>query len=197
RRFSRTDPLASTPAFAMSYHTPPSDTPEYYAMGLLDQVLLQGDDALLKQELVNRRGYTGDVDGGINFLGHMLNAQTPLLWTAALFHDSEVSPDAIVEASDAVIEPVRETPLDAATFERALVKTRSGVYRTLNMSGYPHVGRVDLLCCFELFEGDAGLINDIDRRFRELTPELVRDTAHEYLRPTNRNVLALEPGAAS
>ncbi len=197
RRFSRTDPLASRPAFAMSYHTPQSDTAEYYAMGLLDQALLQGDDALLHQELVTRRGYTGEVDGGINFLGHMLNAQSPLLWTAALFHDSDVTPDAILEAVDAVIEPVMEQPLDAATFERALVKTRSGLYRTLNMSGYPHVGRVDLLCCFELFEGDASLINDIDRRFHEVTPELVRDTARDYLRPTNRNVLALEPGATS
>jgi zinc protease len=193
RRFSRTDPLASRPALAVSYHTPPSGTPEYYALGLLDQVLLQGDDALLHQELVTQRGYTGEVEGGINFLGSMHNAQAPLLWTAAMFHDSDVSVDAILEAIDGVVEPVRERPLDAALFDRALVKTRSSLYRTLNMSGYPHVGRVDLLASFELFEGNAEHVNDIERRFAELTPDQVQATAREYLRPTNRNVLSVEP----
>ena len=43
-----------------AYHIRTRNTPEYYAMGLLDQMLVQGDDSLLYQELVKKRGYTGE-----------------------------------------------------------------------------------------------------------------------------------------
>ena len=42
KRASKPDPLARRPALAFSYHMPPRGTPEYYAMGLLDQLLVQG-----------------------------------------------------------------------------------------------------------------------------------------------------------
>ena len=39
-------------------------------------------------------------------------------------------------------------------------------------------------------------INQILDRMSEVTPELVRSVAQEYLRPSNRTVVFLEPGAA-
>ena len=61
------DPLANRPALAFAYHMPARNTPEYYAMGLLDQMLVQGDDSLLYQELVKKRGLTANVNpAGIN-----------------------------------------------------------------------------------------------------------------------------------
>ena len=50
---------------ALGYHAPPRDTPEYYAMGLIDQLLVQGPDSRLYQSLVQKRGLTGSVSGGI------------------------------------------------------------------------------------------------------------------------------------
>ena len=59
------------------------NTPEYYAMGLIDQILAQGNDSLY-QELVQKRGLTGGVDGGINSgLGNMFNYNGPMLWIAS------------------------------------------------------------------------------------------------------------------
>src|SRR3954454_19486595 len=58
KRTSKPDALAQKPALAFAYHVPEKNTPEYYAMGLIDQILLQGDDSLLKEELVKKRGYT-------------------------------------------------------------------------------------------------------------------------------------------
>ena len=49
---SHSDPLATRPGFAFAYHVPERLTPEWYAMGLIDQILLQGDDSLLHQALV-------------------------------------------------------------------------------------------------------------------------------------------------
>ena len=197
RRTSRVDPLANLPALAVSYHTPPNGTPEYYAMGLIDQLLLQGEDSLLYQEIVARRGYAGELDGGMNFLGHMHNAHTPLLWSVDLIHNADVTPDAIIEAIDAVIEPLRTTPLPQASLDRALVKARAALYGHMTEVAYPGGGLVDLLACFELFEGDASHVNDLEARFAGVTPDLILATAREYLRTTNRTVLAVEPGAAA
>ena len=197
QRSSYTDALATQPALAVSYHVPPRGTPEYYAMGLLNHLLAQGEDSLLHTELVLKHGYTGDVDGGINFLGNMHNAQTPLLWTVSLIHDNQISTDTILGAFDSVIERVRETPVTSEMLTRLLSKERSRRLRTLAEGTYPRFGIADLLASFELIDGDAAAINNLDERFRAVTPDVMLATAQEYLRATNRTILALEPGAAS
>ena len=197
QRFTKGDPLATRPALAFAYHTPDRGTPHYLAMGVLHQLLGQGDDSLLHRELVSRRGFTGGVDTGINFLGNMHNARTPLLWTCSLIHDADVAPETIVEAADEVIAPLLEDPPADEAFELALVKLRSSLYGTLSMSAYPGIGRADLLASFALFDDDPERINRLEAEGRELTPELVLETARDYLRPTNRTVLALEPGGAA
>ena len=75
KRETKVDPLTKRPALAVAYHVPERNTPEYYAMILLDQILIEGDDSLLHQELVQKRGYTGGVEGGINLLGSPYNYQ--------------------------------------------------------------------------------------------------------------------------
>jgi len=198
RRVTHRDPLATRPALAVSYHTPARGSIEYYALGLLDDVLLQGDDSLLHQAIVKGRGFASQVEGGINFLGHMHNATTPLLWTSWLVHDPGVSANEVLAALDAVIEPVRTSRLDDAAFARALVKARSGYYDTIgDYYAYPLLGRADMLASCTLFDDDPGRINRIPERFDALTPTVLLETAREYLRPENRTVIALQPGAAT
>jgi predicted Zn-dependent peptidase len=127
----------------------------------------------------------------------MFNAQTPLLWTASLIHDDTHDTDAVLAAIDAAIEPVRERALDAAQFERAMVKARSSFYDSLGGSVYPGFGRADLLASFALMDGDATRINAVDARFAEVTPALVHEVAREYLRPDRRAVLSVVPDAAA
>src|SRR5215467_2952265 len=54
KRASKEDAQAKRPALAVSYHMPERNTPEYWAMGVIDQLLLQGDDSQLYQELVKK-----------------------------------------------------------------------------------------------------------------------------------------------
>jgi predicted Zn-dependent peptidase len=198
KRATKVDSLAPRPALAIAYHMPARGTPEYYAMGLIDQILLQGKDSRLYQALVQRRGLTGDVNGGINSeLGNMYNYQGPMLWQAYLIHDKDKSSDAILAVIDSTINPLRTTLVDQATLDRALVKARSSFYDDVDeLFGF---GRADLLASFALFDSDPSKINDIDREYRKVTPDLIRKTAQEYLRPENRTILFVEPkgGAAS
>ncbi|HEX4664045.1 MAG TPA: pitrilysin family protein [Terriglobales bacterium] len=193
KKATKVDPQAKRPALAFSYHMPERNTPEYYAMGLLDQILLEGDDSLLHEELVQKRGMTGSVEGGINLLGNMYDYNGPMLWTASLFHDSTVKDEDILSAVDSVIEPLRAKPIDQKTLDRALVKLRSDFYDQVGQSN--GFGRADLLASFALFDDNPQRINSIEAQFRKITPALIQKTAQEYLRPSNRTVLVVEPGS--
>jgi len=195
KKASKEDTQAKRPAIAFAYHMPDRNTPEYFAMGLLDQILLEGHDSLLHEELVKKRGYTAEVDGGINLLGNMYDYDGPMLWIVNMFHDQNVTPDQIMQASDAVIEQVRNKPLDQATLDRALVKLRSSLYA--DMEGLFGFGRADLLASFALFDDDPARINKLEAQFKKITPEMIQKTAQEYLRPTNRTVLTVTTRPAS
>ena len=194
KRATKPDPLATRPAIAIGYHVPPRGTPEYHAMGLLDEILVQGKDSLLYQALVQKNGLTGDVQGGINSgLGDMYNINGPTLWDVSMFYDKDKTPEQILAVFDAEIEKVRTKPVDQATLDRALVKIRSDYYDKIEqLNGF---GRADLLASFALFDDDPARINQIESSFRKVTPELIQKTAQEYLRKDNRTVLIIEPKA--
>jgi len=191
---TQVDALAKRPAMAFAYHMPERNTPEYYAMGLIDQILVEGDDSLLYQELVQKRGVTAGVNGGINYLGNMFNYKGPMLWMADLRYDSSTNPDTIMQAVDGVIEPLRTKPVDKETLDRALVKLRSNLYD--NIGTFSGFGLADLLASFALFDDNPARVNTLVGQFEKVTPELIQKTAREYLRPENRTVLIREPKAA-
>jgi predicted Zn-dependent peptidase len=191
KRASKEDKLATRPALAFAYHVPPRNTPEWYAMGLLDQILGQGKDSRLYDALVTRTGLTGEIEVSINGLGNMFNIQGPTLWTVSLFHDAQHTPEEIMGVVEKEMEKARAAPPDAETMSRALVKLRSSLYDTLEeFSGF---GRADLLASYALFDDAPQKINSLEDEFRKVTPELVQKTAQEYLRPTNRTVLTVIP----
>jgi zinc protease len=193
KRVSKSDPLAPRPALAIAYHAPTRNTPEYYALGLLDQILAGGTDSRLHEALVRRTGLTGEVDSSINALGNMFDIAGPTLWTVSMFHDRDKSADAVLKAFDEEIEKIRSTPVDRATLDRALVKMRSDLYAMQEqLFGF---GRADLLASFALFDDDPERINHLEENFAKLTPELLQKTAREYLRKTNRTILTVEPKA--
>jgi predicted Zn-dependent peptidase len=189
--FSKDDPLANKPAIAISYHMPERFTSEYFAMGLLDQILLHGEDSLLYQALVKKEGLTGSIGGGINLLGNMFNYNGPMLWTAYLYYDSRTSSEKILSVVDSIMEDVRNKPIEQEILDKALVKIRSALYDM--MEGFYGFGRADLLACFALFDDHPAEIYLLEEKLRAVTPELLLKTAQEYLRPANRTILTINP----
>ena len=190
------DPLAPRPAFTAAWHVPERNTPEWYAMGLLDQILVQGQDSRLYQKLVRERGLTGSLQGGINIgLGNMYNYHGPMLWTVGFVHDADKSREDITAALNEVIEGVRTTPVSAEELARAKTKIRADLYGALEPA--TRFGMVDLLAVGALWENDPKWVNRLERGFAQVTLELLQATAREYLRPTNRTILVIEPGAAA
>jgi zinc protease len=194
KRVTRTDSLATRPAIGIGYHVPDRFTPEWYAFGLIDQLLAQGRDSRFYQELVQKRGLTGGIDAGINFgLGSQFDYQGPMLYEIQAFHDVDKPQEAMVAGFDAAIEPLRTAPVDQATLDRALVKLRSALYA--EMEQFAGFGRANLLASFALFDDDPERINQLERGFAQVTPALLMRTAQEYLRPTNRTIVFIVPAA--
>jgi len=191
RRATKNDALAKRPAIALGYHMPERNTPEYYAMELIDQMLIEGDDSVLHQELVQKRGITGNVSGGINLLGNPWDYKGPMLFITNLIYDPATSPETIVQAIDGAIEPLRTKAVDQKTLDRAMGKLRSDLYDTVGQ--FNGFGLVDLLASFALFDDDPGRVNSLVSEYQKVTPALIQKTAQEYLRPENRTVLLIQP----
>ena len=191
KRITKTDALAPRPALAIGYHMPDRNTPEYYAMGLIEQMLIEGNDALLYKELAQKRGITDSVEGGINMLGNMFNYQGPMLLAADVRYDPSTKVDDVLKAMDTAIEPLREKPVDTQLLERSKVKLRSSMYDSMGQFG--GFGLMDMLASFALFDDDPARVNTLDEKFQQVTPELIQKTAQEYLRAGNRTVIDLQP----
>lgn len=192
KSISRTDKLANKPAVGFGYKMPDRGTPEYYAMGIIDQIALQGEDSMLYQELVKKKGYAARIGGGINaYLGDMFDYKGPMLWAADLIHDDKYSSDEILSTVDNVIESLQNKPVSQKDIDRANVKFRSSFYDTMTQFG--GFGKANYLACFALFDDDPGKINQIEANFKKVTPALIQKTAKEYLRKTNRTVVVIKP----
>jgi zinc protease len=194
KRTNREDPLANRPALALGYHHPRRDTPEFYAMGLIDQLLVQGQDSRLHESLVQKRGLTGSVDGGANpGLGSMFDIKGPTLWTIYMIHDSSKPADEIIKAIDEEITRLQNTPVTKDELALAMVKRRSALFA--EQEQLVRFGRANLLASYALFDDDPGKVNRLEAEFAKVTPELIQKTAREYLRSTNRTILTITPKA--
>ncbi len=195
KRLERTDPLAPQPALAWGYHVPERGTPEWYAMVMIDTMLTRGDDSRLTQKLVQEKGYGGNVSGGINWpLGNVYNYNGPMIWSAFMIHGAEHSSDTILGDLDGVIADLQTNLVSDEELARAKTKIRSSLYDTLGDGN--RIGLVDLLAVFALFDDNPARVNALESEFDIVTPELIRDTAKEFLRSTNRSVIILNPASA-
>jgi len=192
KRFVKEDKLANKPAIAIAYKMPEKNTPEFYAMGLIDQLLVQGNDSKLYQALVQDKGYTSGVGGGINYLGNMFDYNGPMQWMSNLIYDSTVKADDIIAEYDKAIAEL-ENKVTQADLDLAIIKMRSQLYD--NIGGLFGIGKLNLLASFALFDDNPSMINGIEANFRKVTPDLIRKTAKEYLRQTNRTILIIDPKA--
>lgn len=188
---TKIDKLANKPGVAFGYKMPDRGTPEYYAMGLIDQIMLQGEDSLLYKEFVQDKGFAGGVGGGINSgLGNMFNYNGPMLFDISVIHDDKFSAADITRSLDSVVANLQENGVTQKDIDRGLVKLRSGLYDTMTQFG--GFGRADLLACFAIFDDNPQKINQIEANFRRVTPAQIKKTAKEYLRSTNRTTVILK-----
>ena len=122
-------------------------------------------------------------------LGNMFDYNGPMLWSGSFIHDQAVTPEAIQAVLDSVAGVLQARPVDQEVLDRARVKFRSPLYD--EMGSFVGFGKANLLAALALFDDDPGKINTIEQQIAAVTPETIRKTAEQYLRPANQTVVVL------
>jgi predicted Zn-dependent peptidase len=191
---TRTDANITRPGLALAYHMPPRATRDFWTMQVIDQILIEGGDGWINEELIDRRHLVDAVYGGVSARhGSLYTTAGPNFWATFVYRDTGTSPDSILVGMETQIARLRSTPVDAVTLRRAIVKARADFLAELTAGRGE--GLTDLLGQFALFDGSADRVNHIEGLFATTTPAMVVSTARRYLRPEQRNILSLEPGA--
>ena len=187
--------FGTLPAMAIGYVLPPRRSPDWYAVGLLDNALHGGRAGRIHRELVLEKQIAVEADGGIDDL---FGYNGPSQMTTRILHKPEYTAEQALAAFDAVLGEVQEKGITQDELEQLKVKARSDYYSTLEggRGGYmPRYGLMHLLACFALFDGDPQLVNTILDGFLTVTREEVQSVARKYLRPENRAIVFRTPAA--
>ncbi|MGD9904410.1 MAG: M16 family metallopeptidase [Vicinamibacterales bacterium] len=196
RRATRDDALARTPALAIGWHLPPRMSRDFFALAVLDPLLVGDQSARLHQALVRDTRQATAVAGAFNLLGTNWDMKGPMLFTLRVDYRPETTADKVVATVDEVLADIRERGVTATELASAKRALRSAFLEDLEGGGLPRFGRANLLAAFALFDDDPGRINTILTSLDAVTADEVKAAAGRWFVAANRTTLDSRPTTA-
>jgi predicted Zn-dependent peptidase len=189
---SESDALARTPAVAFGYHLPDRMTKDFFALSLLDPLLVSDESAKLYQALIKENQIASDVSGGFNYgLGNNFDYNGPMLYTFRVDYRPDLKGVDVLKVVDKVISAVQEHGITEDELKQAKVNFRSSFLENLDSGS--GVGRTDLLAALALYDDDPNRINTILSDLDKVTAAEVQQAAKKYLAPSNRTSIDRRP----
>lgn len=177
---------AQLPILMIAYHVPRTASPDYYALRVLETILLSGQSSRLYQRVVDKDQLAIAIEGGFEF------AIDPTLFAITVQPKAAIEPASIEKA---VYEELDRLKLEVIT-DRELEKAKNillaGFYRQMKTID----GRANTLGTYELFFGDYNRLFNAAAEFSKVTKDDVRRVAQKYFGDKNRTVATLVPEAA-
>ena len=195
KRASREDKLARTPALAVAWHLPERMTKDFFALSVLDPLIVGDQSAKLYQKLVRADRLAVSVIGAFNFLGNNWDVKGPMLFTLRVDYLNDKNADQVLEAIESVLADVRTKGITEAELAQAKTALRASFLEEMEGGFMPLFGRANLLAAFALFDGDPGRINTILDELDKVTVEDVKAAAGRWFVPTNRTSIDSRPVA--
>src|SRR6266550_4400409 len=192
KTFSESDKLARTPAVAFAYHLPDRMTKDFFALSLLDPLLVGDESAKLYQALIKENQIASDVSGGFNYgLGNNFDYNGPMLYTFRVDYRPDLKGPDVLTVVDKVINAVQEHGVTEDELRQAKVNFRSSFLENHESGG--GFGRADLLAALALYDDDPNRINTILSDLDKVTTADVQQAAKKYLVPANRTSIDRRP----
>ncbi|MFM8839269.1 MAG: M16 family metallopeptidase, partial [Bacteroidota bacterium] len=171
------------PAIVHSFKMPAQGTPDFYPMSMLTSLLSQGASSRFQKSIADRQQKAvavgafplGMVDHGVAIMYGIVNMG--------------VSADSLNLAMKEEYRQIREETVQQSELNKLLTQLESDRVAQLGTVQ----GIAEQLSDYELFYGDANLINTEFERFRKVTPEDIRRVANTYLVPSNQVTLYYMP----
>jgi predicted Zn-dependent peptidase len=179
------DPLAELPAFHVAYHIPPARTADHYPLELLSIILGDGESSRLYQKLVKGTQLVQEVEVSTD------DRRGPdLLSIWAICSEGHTGSEAR-SVIDREIAEIAEKGVSEHELQKAKNRVRSSFVFGLEAN----LSRAMDLAEFEMYFGDANLLNTEPGYYTAVTREDVQRVAKQYLVASGRTVLDVVPAA--
>lgn len=171
------------PAVVQAYRSPKQGSDEYYAFNVLSTLLSGGNSSRMNKVIVDEKQLAVQA-GAFNFA----------LEDAGLFitygiANMQVKPEDLEAQINSVVEGVKEKLVD----EREFVKVRNQITTDFVTRNSTMAGIAETLANYEVYFGDANLINTEINRYNKVTREDLMNVARKYLNKENRVTLYYVP----
>lgn len=178
------DAKAPLPALVMGYRTPERNHPDYYAISMLNQVLSRGQSSRLNKVLVDEKSIAVQAGSFPSF------TQDPGLAIAFAILKPGTDIKMAEEIFNAEVSELQNDLIAEREFEKLQNQVEANA-----ISGYGTMaGIAESLADYEMYQGDANLINTEVDKFMAVTREDIRRVAREYYGSNNRVTLYWIPG---
>jgi len=185
RRTTIEDPFARLPRLDIVYKTLPGNTPDWYALDMLGDILFGGPSSRLYQKLVKDKGVVLRVGGGID----MRRGPSLFQGVASLKPGQDAG-----EVEKLIFEEFDRIKKDGVTpTEMEKIRMQDRLQQAESMMST--LSRARTLGRYAVYFHDPNLVNTILANYSEVKPSDIQRVARQYLGETRRTVVLTIPKA--
>lgn len=171
------------PAIIMSYHMPAQGTPDYYALSMLTTLLSDGQSSRLSKSIVDKQ------QKALQIMAIPFALEDPGLFIIFGLVNMGVTLPDLESSIETEIDKVKTEAISDLEFKKLQNKVENDFVTTNSTMA----GIAENLANYQVYYGDANLINNEIGRFMKVTREDLKRVADKYLNKGNRVVLYYLP----
>lgn len=183
KRLTLVDKYANIPALFVGYGIPKRGEKDTYALDLLGDILFSGESSRMFQKLVREKEVAVSVSGGANAM------RGAGIFTMNIMVRPDKRPEEALSIALEEIEKIKKEPVNPDELKKVKSRLKTTFINRLESK----LSRAMLLCEFELYDGDANLINFELDKYMAVTEEDISYVAEKYLTKKNRSVVTVLP----
>ena len=171
------------PAVIMSYHMPAQGTPDYYALSMLTTLLSDGQSSRLSKSIVDKQ------QKALQIMAIPFALEDPGLFIIFGLVNMGVTLPDLENSIETEIDKVKKEDISDMEFK----KLQNKVENDFVTGNSTMAGIAENLANYQVYYGDANLINTEIARYMKVTREDLKNVANKYLNKENRVVLYYLP----
>jgi zinc protease len=179
--------FAQLPLVMIAYHVPESMNADYYALNVLETILLSGQSSRLYSRLVDKDQLALSVNGGFGF------SIDPTLFTITVQPKAGVDTLAVKKAIYEELDKLKTSGITDNDLEKAKNILLAGFYRGLKSGST----RANEIGSYEVYLGDYHKLFDTAAAYQRVTKEDIQRVARAYFGENNRTVATLVPDTSA